>query len=92
MHAPAPAQTPFRRFVSDYCESPLAVVAFVMLVIILLIVLLLFGGKRLATLGGDLGSAISGFRKAMRDEGQGKDSLDIATEKLSAAGPNQGQE
>jgi sec-independent protein translocase protein TatA len=41
------------------------------LVIILAIVLLLFGGKRLGSLGGDLGSAISGFRKAMRD-GEGE--------------------
>ena len=42
------------------------------LIIILLIVLLLFGGKRLRTLGSDLGSAIKGFRKSM-DEQAGKD-------------------
>jgi sec-independent protein translocase protein TatA len=35
------------------------------LVIILAIVLLIFGTKRLKTLGGDLGGAIKGFRKAM---------------------------
>ncbi len=35
------------------------------LIIILLIVLLLFGGKRLRSLGTDLGSAIKGFRKSM---------------------------
>jgi sec-independent protein translocase protein TatA len=35
------------------------------LLIILVIVLLVFGTKRLKTLGGDLGNAIKGFRKAM---------------------------
>lgn len=38
------------------------------LLIILVIVLLLFGTKRLKTLGGDLGGAIKGFKKAMSDE------------------------
>jgi len=38
------------------------------LLIVLAIVLLLFGGKRLANLGGDLGSAIKGFKKSMQDE------------------------
>lgn len=38
--APLTVQTPFRRFVSDYSESPLAVAAFAMLVVILLIALL----------------------------------------------------
>lgn len=38
------------------------------LLIILVIVLLLFGTKRLKNLGGDLGGAIKGFKKAMTDE------------------------
>lgn len=38
------------------------------LLIILVIVLLLFGTKRLRNLGGDLGNAIKGFKKAMGDE------------------------
>jgi len=38
------------------------------LLIVLAIVLLLFGGKRLANLGGDLGSAIKGFKKSMHEE------------------------
>ena len=38
------------------------------LLIILVIVLLLFGTKRLRNLGGDLGSAVKGFKKAMTDE------------------------
>ena len=37
------------------------------LLIILLIVLLVFGGKKLRTLGADLGSAFRGFKKAMND-------------------------
>lgn len=37
------------------------------LLIILAIVLVLFGGKRLRSLGGDLGGAIKGFRSAMKD-------------------------
>ena len=38
------------------------------LLIILVIVLLLFGTKRLRNLGGDLGNAVKGFKKAMTDE------------------------
>jgi sec-independent protein translocase protein TatA len=37
------------------------------LLLILAIVLLLFGTKKLKTLGGDLGSAIKGFRGALRE-------------------------
>ena len=49
------------------------------LLIILVIVLLLFGTKRLKNIGGDLGGAIKGFKKAMSDEEkaeQEKKSLD----------------
>jgi twin arginine-targeting protein translocase, TatA/E family len=45
------------------------------LLIILVIVLLLFGTKRLKNLGGDLGGAIKGFKKAMTDE-EAKESAD----------------
>jgi sec-independent protein translocase protein TatA len=37
------------------------------LILILLIVALLFGTKKLGSLGEDLGKAIRGFRKGMRD-------------------------
>ncbi|GGY61282.1 Sec-independent protein translocase protein TatA [Cellvibrio zantedeschiae] len=37
------------------------------ILIILIIVLLIFGGSRLRNLGGDLGGAIKGFKKAMSD-------------------------
>jgi len=37
------------------------------LLLILLIVLLVFGGKKLRSLGSDLGSAFRGFKKAMNE-------------------------
>ncbi|GBE11294.1 sec-independent protein translocase protein TatA [bacterium BMS3Bbin12] len=37
------------------------------LLVILLITLVLFGGKRVKSLGSDLGTAIRGFRKAMKE-------------------------
>lgn len=43
------------------------------LVLLFLIVLVLFGTKRLRNIGGDLGSAIKGFRSAMNDPDTGKD-------------------
>ncbi|TDQ35320.1 twin-arginine translocase TatA/TatE family subunit [Thiopseudomonas denitrificans] len=38
------------------------------LLIVLLIVVMLFGTKRLKNIGGDLGGAIKGFRKAMETD------------------------
>ena len=38
------------------------------LVIILAIVIMIFGTKRLRNIGGDLGSAIKGFKKSMQAE------------------------
>jgi len=38
------------------------------LVIILVIVALIFGTKKLRNMGGDLGGAVKGFKKAMKDE------------------------
>lgn len=40
------------------------------LLILLAIVLVLFGTKKLRNLGSDLGGAINGFRKAMKEEEQ----------------------
>ncbi|MCG3201886.1 MAG: Sec-independent protein translocase protein TatA [Gammaproteobacteria bacterium] len=37
------------------------------LLLILAIVVLLFGTRKIKSLGGDLGSAIKGFRSALRD-------------------------
>ena len=38
------------------------------LVVILIIVILLFGTKRLKNIGADLGGALKGFKKAVKDE------------------------
>ena len=48
----------------------------IQLIMLLVIVVLLFGGNRLRNLGGDLGGAIKGFKKAMR-EGEEKDEDDL---------------
>ncbi|HSN51540.1 MAG TPA: Sec-independent protein translocase subunit TatA [Woeseiaceae bacterium] len=45
------------------------------LLIILVIVLAIFGTKRLRTLGSDLGSAVKGFRGAMKEAEEEKDKL-----------------
>ena len=37
------------------------------LLIILVIALVVFGGKKLKTLGSDLGSAVKGFKQAMKE-------------------------
>ena len=50
------------------------------LLIVLVIVLLLFGAKRLRNVGGDLGSAIKGFRSAVKDGD--KDKADADNQKL----------
>ena len=52
------------------------------LLIILLIVVLLFGTKRLKSIGGDLGSALKGFKKAVNeDDADFKDEQKKVTEK-----------
>lgn len=38
------------------------------LIIILVIVLLVFGTKKLGNIGSDLGNAIKGFKKGMKDD------------------------
>ena len=50
------------------------------LIIILVIVLLIFGGKRLKNIGGDLGSAIKGFKKSMKDAEEQIDNKDDVIE------------
>lgn len=45
------------------------------LVIIAVIVVLLFGTKKLRGLGGDLGSAVKGFKKAMDDDQKSVDTI-----------------
>ena len=40
------------------------------LLIVLIIVLMIFGTKKLRNMGGDLGSAIKGFKKAVTEKGR----------------------
>ena len=46
------------------------------LLIILVIVLLLFGTKKLRGLGGDLGGAIKGFKKAVSDDDKASEKIE----------------
>jgi sec-independent protein translocase protein TatA len=46
------------------------------IIVILLIVVLLFGTKKLRNVGGDLGSALKGFKKALSDDEAGVDKKD----------------
>ncbi|MFI9650952.1 Sec-independent protein translocase subunit TatA [Guyparkeria sp. GHLCS8-2] len=50
--------------------------------IILAIVLLLFGTKRLKNIGGDLGSAIKGFKSAVKDESEKEEDEQKRSENL----------
>lgn len=54
------------------------------LLIILVIVLLLFGTKKLRNIGGDLGSGIKSFRKAVKED-SGKTSEENAASESEAA-------
>ena len=46
------------------------------LLIVLLIVMVLFGTKRLRNMGGDLGSAVKGFKKALNTDDSATPSSD----------------
>jgi sec-independent protein translocase protein TatA len=53
------------------------------LLIILVIVALIFGTKRLKEVGGDLGSAVKSFRKAMNTTGEADDAPAETPKQLS---------
>lgn len=53
------------------------------LVIIAVIIVLLFGTKKLRNLGGDLGSAIKGFKSAIGEEKEQKDSTEKTSDTLA---------
>ena len=55
------------------------------LLLILVIVLVLFGGSRLRNLGSDRGSAIRGFRDAMKEGGKPEASAEEDPRKLEQA-------
>ena len=55
------------------------------LLLILVIILVLFGGSRLRNLGSDLGSAIRGFRDAMKEGGKPEAAAEEDPKKLEQA-------
>ncbi|MFT6407639.1 MAG: sec-independent protein translocase protein TatA [Arenicella sp.] len=59
------------------------------LIIILLIVALIFGTKRLRGIGGDLGGAIKGFKKAIDDDSKQNDEAVDQAEKASSDGKSE---
>ena len=59
----------------------------VVVLVVLLIVLVVFGPKRIKSLGSELGNAIKGFRKAVRD-GDGAEAKTLEHEgEHASAGP-----
>lgn len=54
------------------------------LIVILVIVVMLFGTKKLKNMGGDIGSAIKGFRKAMVSDEEPKALQDDQQETLTS--------
>lgn len=54
------------------------------LLIVLAIIVLLFGTKKLRGIGGDLGSAIKGFRNSIKDEPEAESDKPQLTEKQVA--------
>ncbi|MDA9925084.1 twin-arginine translocase TatA/TatE family subunit [Gammaproteobacteria bacterium] len=49
-------------------------ISFWQILIILVLILILFGGKKIKTMGSDLGESLKGFKKAIKDEDSAKDS------------------
>ncbi|MFT6388770.1 MAG: sec-independent protein translocase protein TatA [Cellvibrionaceae bacterium] len=52
------------------------------LLIVLAIVILLFGTKKLKGIGGDLGGALKGFKKALSDDAKKDEDLDTTNDSL----------
>ena len=53
------------------------------LLIILVIVLMVFGTKKLRNMGGDLGTAIKGFKKSVKEEPAGANVIESASTETS---------
>ena len=49
-------------------------ISFWQILIILVLILILFGGKKIKTMGSDLGESLKGFKQAIKDEDSTKDS------------------
>lgn len=62
------------------------------LLIVLVIVALIFGTKRLRGIGGDLGGAIKGFKKAINDDSkQNDEAVDQAEKAAEEAKPEKAE-
>ena len=62
------------------------------LVIVAVIVVLLFGTKKLRNLGGDLGSAVKGFKSAIGEEKEQKNSAEKTSDTLADNSANATEE
>ena len=49
-------------------------ISFWQILIVLVVILVLFGGKKIRTMGSDLGESLKGFKKASKDEDSTKGS------------------
>ena len=49
-------------------------ISFWQILIVLVVILVLFGGKKIRTMGSDLGESLKGFKKAIKDEDLTEDS------------------
>ena len=49
-------------------------ISFWQILIILVVILVLFGGKKIRTMGSDLGEGLKGFKKALKDEDEDEQS------------------
>jgi len=49
-------------------------ISFWQILIILVVILILFGGKKIKTMGSDLGEGLKGFKKAIKDEDSAQES------------------
>lgn len=54
------------------------------LIIFLVIIVLIFGTKKLKNIGGDLGSAVKGFKDGMKDGDQAAQANPAAQQKVAA--------
>ncbi len=54
------------------------------LLVVLVIVMLLFGTKRLRNIGSDLGAALSGFRRAVKEGGDHSEPMPLGYESAPA--------
>ncbi|MGC8520569.1 MAG: twin-arginine translocase TatA/TatE family subunit [Steroidobacteraceae bacterium] len=56
------------------------------LLVILVVVLLIFGGKKLRTIGDDLGHAVRGFKKAMNEGDKEESASSAETRQIRSEG------